>query len=608
MTFEYTFGKQHMGAGGQDMTQMMITKVLEPFWTATMNRNKNKNNNGECKIQLLDVGFGVGGTAMELCEWNPMAVSVHGIDVNPVGLEMAQQELQRRNQQRQTLGQPSLMATFELQDASTVDFEPQSLDIIYSRDTLLHLDGSTKQRLFAKFHHWLKPGGMVCIGDYCLGRNSAATGQPTTAFAEYLDARGYHMWTPSDYAKAFETAGFQNAQAEDLAFWYCTMCQKELDRVLLHPDVFLRDHPKDTLTNLTKTYQDKIGMTLRGDRSYVLVTAVKKANSATSILDHHNSDSHIELRQRIVDVYTKLSREGYVLSCDGNVSVRVDANHLLLTPSGVAISDLDASSIVLCDRNGTALPGQRYKPTSEKDLHTLIYQTRPDVHAIVHSHSIYACALACCRQSLPASHYAVCELLENACGGIPSQSHQMAVQCAPYFTYGTWPLAVATVSSLGKNHAVFMANHGAVVVGSDLDTAMYLTSRLERECEIYWRCQQLGIPQSLTGREIHDLARRDLTYGQQPQVVDKEESEDGRTNEKQATTLSTVGTNISTTAAATTAAVSGSGSGIPKKDAKHGNEESVEEEHGNDNDNDDDDDDDESGEEDHHVDIEKKAE
>ena len=62
-----------------------------------------------------------------------------------------------------------------------------------------------------------------------------------------------------------------------------------------------------------------------------------------------------------------------------------------------------------------------------------------------------------------------------------------------------------------------MANHGAVVVGKDLAEAMYLTERLERECEIYWRAKQLARPIPLTDEEIKSLAERDQTYGQNPQ-------------------------------------------------------------------------------------------
>jgi L-fuculose-phosphate aldolase len=519
-----------MGAGGTEMTRMMA-KVIEPVLKATS--TSTSTSTSSCR--MLDVGFGVGGTAFEFCEL--YGATVTGIDVNPTGVQLANEELKKRNAQLAATGKPQLNVTFHVQDASQAIYEEGSFDVIYSRDALLHLNAATKEQLFRQFTKWLAPGGMVCIGDYCLGNKSHdGTGLPTPEFQEYLTTRGYHMWTPEMYAKTLEDAGLEQGVGRDLAFWYCATCQKELDRVLLPGptrEEFLKSNNEETLNGLETTYRNKIQMTLRGDRSYTLVTAVKKAK-------------YMDLRQQVVDAYIQLSKENLIMSCDGNISARCGADdatatHFLVTPTGIDISDLEACKIVLCDHNGKGVPGQTFKPTSEKDLHTLIYQARPDVGAIVHSHSIYACALACCRMSLPPAHYAVCELLCNTttstCSSLPSEA--AAVQCAPYHTYGTWALAVATLNALGKNEAVFMANHGAVVVGPDLETAMYRTARLERECEIYWRAKQLGIPQNLTLPEIQQLHVRDQTYGQTPEVVDIEGEVEGKVVEEVATETET---------------------------------------------------------------------
>ena len=63
-----------------------------------------------------------------------------------------------------------------------------------------------------------------------------------------------------------------------------------------------------------------------------------------------------------------------------------------------------------------------------------------------------------------------------------------------------------------------MANHGALIVGKDIEEAMYFAQRLERECEIYYRSLQMGKPKPLTYKEVYDLHRRDLSYGQDPAV------------------------------------------------------------------------------------------
>lgn len=203
------------------------------------------------------------------------------------------------------------------------------------------------------------------------------------------------------------------------------------------------------------------------------------------------------------------------------------------------VPDLTPDKIVAVDiATGKAAAQEEYKPTSEVALHTMIYQRRPDVGAIVHSHSMYACALACSRVDLPPSHYAVCELLQtfdfsNPAGGSTAQSPWAAaenatVRCAPYHTYGTRPLATATADALGSNRAVLMAAHGAIVTGSNMDEALYHCERLERECEIYWRTLQVNQavqaaksnstvtapPPALTAKEIFLLQTADGSYGQ----------------------------------------------------------------------------------------------
>jgi L-fuculose-phosphate aldolase len=272
-------------------------------------------------------------------------------------------------------------------------------------------------------------------------------------------------------------------------------------------DNCLNEFGEEQVTKLEQTYLNKIQMTLRGDRSYVLITAVKAAGDL------------IKMQTAVQESYLKLYNKGWIMGCDGNLSARVspESTEFLVTPTGIGPTEIKPSQVVVCNGNGKT--SGAIKPTSEVDLHTLIYQSRPDVGAIVHTHSVYACALACCRIPLPPSHYAVCELLCNpaSCPEKASKEGATAVQCSTYHTYGTFDLAVACLSALGDNYACFLANHGAVVVGTDLEHAMHLAERLERECEIFWRAKQLSRPIPLTPEEVTSLALRDQTYGQNPE-------------------------------------------------------------------------------------------
>lgn len=284
-------------------------------------------------------------------------------------------------------------------------------------------------------------------------------------------------------------------------------CQTELDRVAQPGpgrDECLLEFGEEQVGKLEQTYQNKIQMTLRGDRSYVMTTGVKSGVDVMA------------LKTAVQESYLKVYKSGQIIGCDGNVSARLapGSEEFLCTPTGIYPEDIKPSDVVICDKNGeTTGP---IKPTSEVNLHSRIYAARPDVGAIVHAHSIYACALAGCRIPLPPTHYAVCELLCHPISNpeIASKEEEMVVKCGDYATYGTMDLAETTLEALGAHNACFMANHGSVVVGKDLAHAMHNQERLERECEIYWRARQLGEPVSLTLEEIKSLALRDESYGQ----------------------------------------------------------------------------------------------
>ena len=483
-------GNGFMSAGGLETT-IETAKVL----TDVLNRP------GGAKI--LDVGCGIGGPAFFFA--STYGAHVHGVDINSVGIEIAKANYENKECKGST--------SFSVVDVTSAEFPDESFDIIYSRDALLHFPNQIKALLFQKFLKWLTPGGKVCITDYCIGPKSAE--KMDSDFAKYIDDRGYHLFTPDDYKKCFIDAGFQDDQVISTGrpHWYCCICQKELDNVQLPGaarDKFLETSSDVELAKLIKTYNDKIQMTLRGDRSFVILHATK-------------TKPYFDLRKSIVDAYKKLSLDGYIMSCDGNVSARADENTFLVTPSGVQVSNLTADKVVLCTNDGNACPGEAFKPSSEANLHDAIYRTRPDVGGIVHSHSIFVCALACCRLPLPPSHYAVCELLQDYDFASPDggstklNPDDATVKCAPYHTYGTKALSKASLLDLGKNHAVLLANHGAVVVGDSLESAMYNTARLERECEIYWRSLQMasvGPPKPLSITDIKNLKKVDAGYGQ----------------------------------------------------------------------------------------------
>jgi L-fuculose-phosphate aldolase len=186
----------------------------------------------------------------------------------------------------------------------------------------------------------------------------------------------------------------------------------------------------------------------------------------------------------------------------GNLSVRC-GDAVLVTPSGLPADQTTPDDMVLVELDGSpARPGQRLA-TSELLLHVAIYSARPDVGAIVHTHSPEATAASCTGRDLTALHYVIAKT-----GGTK-------LLCAPYATYGTRELADQVAATLGDNrHACLMSNHGAIALGKNLDAALALAHDIEWFCGVARRAHTWGNPVSLSDDEIGRVAELFSAYGQ----------------------------------------------------------------------------------------------
>jgi L-fuculose-phosphate aldolase len=207
-------------------------------------------------------------------------------------------------------------------------------------------------------------------------------------------------------------------------------------------------------------------------------------------------------REALVAAVRRLDDLGLNQNSSGNLSVRV-GQLLLVTPSGIPAVHLGADDLVLIDADGRpSRPDQRI-PSSEWRLHTLVAARRPDVAAVVHTHSVEATAAAVSGAPLPAVHYVVARF---------GADH---LPCAPYATYGTAELASNVADTLGaRGMAALMANHGAIALGADLDSAVTLAIDVEWFCAVTRRARSYDRPQALDGDEIARVAERFRTYGQ----------------------------------------------------------------------------------------------
>ncbi len=192
-----------------------------------------------------------------------------------------------------------------------------------------------------------------------------------------------------------------------------------------------------------------------------------------------------DVRVAMVEACKRLEAGGLVAGSSGNVSVRLaEPDRFAITPSGVPYRILKPEQIVEVDGKGELIEGEG-RPSTEKHAHLTAYRHRADVHAVIHSHSIYASALALAGIELPP----VIDEMVVALGG--------AVKVADYNIPATQNLADNAIEALGLRQAVLLRNHGALGVGRDLNEALQVVEMLERSSKIYYLARLIGEVQPL---------------------------------------------------------------------------------------------------------------
>ncbi len=202
-------------------------------------------------------------------------------------------------------------------------------------------------------------------------------------------------------------------------------------------------------------------------------------------------------RAALVYAYRRLASEGLLLLSAGNLSLRA-GDRILITPTG-ADQSIEPEQIVLIDRNGE-VAGEGI-PSSEWPMHAAIYEARPDVMAIVHTHSDACTALSCLRQPLPAFHYMVAFFGTDE------------IPCAPYAHFGSPALARGAADMLGTGNACLLANHGMISVGRSMAEAAKGASLLEMLARQYILALQAGSPVLLSPDDMAEARRRYGYYG-----------------------------------------------------------------------------------------------
>ena len=186
-----------------------------------------------------------------------------------------------------------------------------------------------------------------------------------------------------------------------------------------------------------------------------------------------------EIRNEIANLGKEIVASGLNLGTWGNISARIDENHLAITPSGVAYETITAEDIVVIDLTGKIVDGDK-KPSIELPLHSAIYKAKKNINAIVHTHSVYCTAFAITRKPIPAT----CEDMIQIMGG--------QVDIAEYSLPGSEELAKSVVTALGNKSACLMANHGLLTAADTLAEAYKIAQIVEKSAQAVIYANSLG--------------------------------------------------------------------------------------------------------------------
>ena len=207
-----------------------------------------------------------------------------------------------------------------------------------------------------------------------------------------------------------------------------------------------------------------------------------------------------EYRQDIVEVGRLVYQKGWVAANDGNISIRLDQESILCTPTGVSKGMMHPDDLITVDYEGNKILG-RLERTSEIAMHLTIYKMRPDIQAVVHAHPPVSTGFATAGLSLSKA------LLPEVVIGLG------CVPLAEYGLPGTPELTEPMLPLIPKYDAILLANHGAVSYGKDVKQAFFRMETVEHFARINLVAEMLGGPRVLPGKEVQKLIESRGRYG-----------------------------------------------------------------------------------------------
>lgn len=243
LRYEKIFGPGFVSTGGLDTTREFLESL-------DLKSNQ----------VVLDVGCGIGGGDIYMAK--TYGCSVVGVDLSTNMVSIAYDRLM-------AIKDSKLKVSFEIGDVMHHDFAPNSFDVVYSRDTILHI--ADKASLFSRLYGWLKPGGKLFISDYtCAPKN-----EWSPDYVEYVNQRRYTLLTVPEYGKVLESVGFKDVVAQDATDKFVDCLNMELVRIEANKDDFIREFSSDDHHHLVEGWQGKLQRCAKGDQRWGVFRARK---------------------------------------------------------------------------------------------------------------------------------------------------------------------------------------------------------------------------------------------------------------------------------------------------------------------------------------------
>ncbi|MBN1139502.1 MAG: L-ribulose-5-phosphate 4-epimerase [Anaerolineae bacterium] len=210
-----------------------------------------------------------------------------------------------------------------------------------------------------------------------------------------------------------------------------------------------------------------------------------------------------KLKEQLVQLHLELPRNNLVAWTGGNVSARdAETGLVVIKASGIRYEEMSPEHMVVVDMSGQVVEGS-FKPSSDAYSHLCIYQHRPDVGGVVHTHSPYATAFAAVGKPIPC----VLTAIADEFGG--------EIPCGGFALIGDDAIGQVVVESIGQSPAVLLKNHGVFTVGQTAEAAVKAAVMVEDAARTVWLALQIGQPEEIPPADVARLHHRYThVYGQ----------------------------------------------------------------------------------------------